>query len=295
MNNRDYISAIITQFSGQNNIIPIPTIYIKITEDYHTAALLNQLIYWSDRTHRKDGYFYKSYKEWEEEIFLSKYQVMRAVKKLKGMGIVETALKKANGAPTVHYKIDSKVVSQWIVKFLNNGKLNNSTKDSEETQQSLTETTTEITTERRDTRARESSKFNNTNNSNSEHGSKYQEIVEMYEKNFRIINGNDHDIINHWLNDFEEKGSQEAVEIMLYAMKVSIENNAYTFNYVQKVLNNWWQRNLITLEDVKRANKQPRKKKTRSNEKENWDNINLDEIENGKDKNDDMWNQFLDL
>lgn len=147
MNNRDYISSIITQFSGQNNIIPIPAIYLKITEDYPTAALLNQLIYWSDRTHRKDGYFYKSYKEWEDEIYLSKYQVMRSIKKLKSMGIVETALKKANGAPTVHYKVDSKVTSQWIVKFLNNGKSTNLTMDSEETQQSLTEITTEITTE----------------------------------------------------------------------------------------------------------------------------------------------------
>ncbi|ATN02452.1 conserved phage C-terminal domain-containing protein [Staphylococcus capitis] len=147
MNNRDYISSIITQFSGQNNIIPIPVIYIEITEDYHTAALLNQLIYWSDRTSRKDGYFYKSYKEWEEEIHLSKYQVMRATKKLKNMGIVETALKKANGAPTVHYKVDSKEISQWIVKKLHNGKLRNSTMDSEETQQSLTEITTETTTE----------------------------------------------------------------------------------------------------------------------------------------------------
>ena len=147
MNNRDYISSIITQFSGQNNIIPIPVIYLKITEDYPTAALLNQLIYWSDRTNRKDGYFYKSYKEWEEEIHLSKYQVMRSIKKLKNMGIVETALKKANGAPTVHYKVDSEVTSQWIVKFLNNGKSTNLTMDSEETQQSLTEITTEITTE----------------------------------------------------------------------------------------------------------------------------------------------------
>ena len=147
MNNRDYISSIITQFSGQNNIIPIPAIYLKITEDYPTAALLNQLIYWSDRTSRKDGYFYKSYKEWEDEIYLSKYQVMRSIKKLKSMGIVETALKKANGAPTVHYKVDSEVTSQWIVKFLNNGKSTNLTMDSKETQQSLTEITTENTTE----------------------------------------------------------------------------------------------------------------------------------------------------
>ncbi|XOD82273.1 conserved phage C-terminal domain-containing protein [Staphylococcus epidermidis] len=146
MNNRDYISSIITQFSGQNNIIPIPTIYIRITEDYPIAALLNQMIYWSDRTSRKDGYFYKSYNEWYEELHLTEYQVRRATKKLKSFGFVDTALKKANGAPTLHYKVDTKEVSEWILKKLQNGNLRNSRMDSEETQESLTEITTEITT-----------------------------------------------------------------------------------------------------------------------------------------------------
>lgn len=147
MNNRDYISSIITQFSGQNNIIPIPTIYIRITKDYPSAALLNQMIYWSDRTSRKDGYFYKSYNEWYEELHLTEYQVRRATNKLKSFGFVETALKKANGAPTLHYKVDTKEVSEWILKKLKNGNLRNLRMDSEETQESLTEITTEITTE----------------------------------------------------------------------------------------------------------------------------------------------------
>lgn len=147
MNNRDYISSIITQFSGQNNIIPIPTIYIRITEDYPSAALLNQMIYWSDRTSRKDGYFYKSYNGWYEELHLTEYQVRRATKKLKSFGFVDTALKKANGAPTLHYKVDTKEVSEWILKKLRNGNLRNSRMDSEETQESLTEITTKTTTE----------------------------------------------------------------------------------------------------------------------------------------------------
>ncbi|MEJ7334054.1 replication protein, partial [Staphylococcus epidermidis] len=41
----------------------------------------------------------------------------------------------------------SKVTSQWIVKFLNNGKSTYLTMDSKETQKSLTEITTENTTE----------------------------------------------------------------------------------------------------------------------------------------------------
>ncbi len=121
MNNRDYISSVITQFSGRNNVIPIPVIYIKITEDYPSAALLNQMIYWSDRTNRKDGYFYKSYSEWFDELHLTEYQVRRATKKLKSFGFVETALKKANGAPTLHYKVDTKEISEWILKKLKNG------------------------------------------------------------------------------------------------------------------------------------------------------------------------------
>lgn len=147
MNNRDYISSIITQFSGQNNIIPIPVVYVEITEDYPSAALLNQMIYWSDRTSRKDGYFYKSYNEWYEELHLTEYQVRRATKKLKSFGFVDTALKKANGAPTLHYKVDTKEVSEWILKKLKNGNLRNLRMDTEETQESLTEITTEITTE----------------------------------------------------------------------------------------------------------------------------------------------------
>lgn len=145
--NRNYIASIITKFSGQSNVIPIPVIYLEITKDYPTAALLNQMVYWSDRTKRNDGYFYKSYKEWEEELHLSKYQVRRSTDKLKELNIVDTALKKANGAPTLHYKIDLNTLQDWIVKKLNNGKLRNLTMDSEETSKSLTEITTENTTE----------------------------------------------------------------------------------------------------------------------------------------------------
>ncbi|HGN7085238.1 TPA: hypothetical protein ACKW31_002071 [Staphylococcus aureus] len=117
MNNRDYISSIISQFSGQNNVIPIPVIYLKITEDYPSAALLNQMIYWSDRTNRKDGYFYKSYVEWFEELHLTEYQVRRATNKLKSFGFVETALKKQ----MVHLLC----ITKSILKKFQNGFLRN--------------------------------------------------------------------------------------------------------------------------------------------------------------------------
>lgn len=267
------------------------------------AIILQQIHYWLKTTkHFYDGkrWIFNSYPNWVKQFpFWSERTIKRIFTSLEKQELLFVGnYNKAGFDRTKWYSINYETLNELVARPSGQNGTTSMTNCHDGRGQNVTTNTrdyTETTTERRDTRARASSKFNNTNNSNSEHDSKYQEIVEMYEKNFRIINGNDHDIINHWLNDFEEKGSQEAVEIMLYAMKVSIENNAYTFNYVQKVLNNWWQRNLITLEDVKKANKQPRKKKTRSNEKKNWDNINLDEIENSKDKNDDMWNQFLDL
>ncbi|HHV6154519.1 TPA: DnaD domain protein [Staphylococcus aureus] len=243
MNNRDYISSIISQFSGQNNVIPIPVIYLKITEDYPSAALLNQLIYWSDRTNRKDGYFYKSYKEWEEEIHLSKYQVMRSIKKLKNLGMVETTLKKANGAPTVHYKVDSKVVSQWIVKFLNNGKSTNLTMDSEETQESLTEITTETNKHRETDDVSKSFKYISAN----------LEIIQNPLKAERL---------EHEIKSFK----QDQFEIVKVATDYCKENNK-GLNYLLTVLKNW------NKEGVSDKESAENKLKPRNSKKETTDDV----------------------
>lgn len=59
VSNFDYINEIITAFSGNKRNIVIPKLYLEITDDYPTAAFLNQLVFWSDKSKRKDGYFIK--------------------------------------------------------------------------------------------------------------------------------------------------------------------------------------------------------------------------------------------
>ena len=132
MNNNEMIRGLIKSFSGMDRIITIPKIYIELTGDLNTAAFLNQVVFWSDKTSRKDGYFYKTYAEWESELCLSKYQIGNCVKKLKALEIVKTKVMKANGTPTVHYKLDYEVLQQWIVKKLNFQKSINQTLESEE-------------------------------------------------------------------------------------------------------------------------------------------------------------------
>ncbi|OOR18132.1 conserved phage C-terminal domain-containing protein [Bacillus mycoides] len=147
MSNYNTIRTIISQMSGQENIVVVPKLFVKLTGDLTTAILLNQIVFYSDKSKRKDGFFYKTYKEWEEEICLTERQVRYSTKKLVASGYVETALKKANGAPTVHYKLDYNKLVDSILTNCQNGNLHIVGMDPDKMSESLTENTTENTTE----------------------------------------------------------------------------------------------------------------------------------------------------
>lgn len=147
MSNYNTIRTIISQMSGQENIVVVPKLFVKLTGDLTTAILLNQIVFYSDKSKRKDGFFYKTYKEWEEEICLTERQVRYSTKKLVASGYVETALKKANGAPTVHYKLDFDKLLDSILTNCQNGNLHIVGMEPDKMSESLTENTTENTTE----------------------------------------------------------------------------------------------------------------------------------------------------
>lgn len=151
MGNQKHVSELIKSLSGQANIIAIPRIYIDLLDgDINAAMLLSQIVYWSDKSKRKDGWFYKSFSEWNQEIGLSQYKVKRATQMLQEKKLIQVALHRANGAPTLHYKLDFPLLTNSIMKFLDNRETLQSDyevslqSDYEETEQSLTEITTEI-------------------------------------------------------------------------------------------------------------------------------------------------------
>ncbi len=149
------VYALITQVAGQANILTIPRLFIDWTGDHITALLLSQVIYWSSRTADPEGWFYKSAKEWEEELAISDYQLARSTKKLAEAGL-ETKLRKIAGAPTQHFRIDQTTFVEWISEKLGNGIPTNSEMHFEETGkcisefsgEPLTETTAEINKQR---------------------------------------------------------------------------------------------------------------------------------------------------
>lgn len=132
MNNYDAMKFFLSSMSGQERIITIPKLYVEFMGNYPGAVLLNQIIFYSDKSKRTDGFFYKSYPDWHDELHLTEKQVRLAVTKMKELGFLETKLKKANGTPTLHYKLDLEALSDAILTF---GKNRNQPKGSIETDQ----------------------------------------------------------------------------------------------------------------------------------------------------------------
>ncbi len=99
---------VVRELSGQSANITISRPYISLFKGNYThAAVLSQLVFWSS-TKPQGEWFYKSNDELGEELSLTVDQVRNSVRQIKSKlnGVLETARKKANGAPTTHYRID---------------------------------------------------------------------------------------------------------------------------------------------------------------------------------------------
>lgn len=141
------IFNLITRFAGQENILSVPRVFCEATGSLEAGMLLSQLLYWSDKGHDPDGWFYKSYVEWSEHLFLTEYQVRKFSKQFEEAGFLETKLKKVNGSPTLHYRVKKAEFSEWILKNSRIQTANFPKPDLKisESYNKETETTTEIT------------------------------------------------------------------------------------------------------------------------------------------------------
>jgi uncharacterized phage protein (TIGR02220 family) len=147
LSNYTTIKELIKRFSGNENTFTVPKVYVQYTGDLTTAVLLNQIVFYSDKSKRTDGYFYKTYKEWEEDVCLTERQVRHSVTKLKDKGVLETKIMKANGSPTVHYKLEYDKLVESILTFCKIPNQHNVRIQPDNMSDSLTEITTENTTE----------------------------------------------------------------------------------------------------------------------------------------------------
>lgn len=142
MATRAEIFQLVASFSGQANVVTIPVAFIEITGDMQLGALLAQAVYWTDKLPPdRHGWFYKSSDEWQREIHVTDY----AVRKFKQLPYILTEKRKANGAPTLHWKVDTNLltdtISEWIRGKQRNESLSSTNPGLVESNESLTEIT----------------------------------------------------------------------------------------------------------------------------------------------------------
>ena len=140
---------LLARLLGQQNVLTVSReLIVALDHDIPAALLCSQLVYWTDRTEDPEGWIWKTYPQWHDELALTEYQVRRATDRLRKLGLVETKLAKVNGAPTLHYRFDLAEFSEWILEFLQNPTPTNSRNQSAETSGSLTPETTAETKQR---------------------------------------------------------------------------------------------------------------------------------------------------
>lgn len=84
----------------------------------NAAILFHQLDFWSGKTGRTDGWFYKSNRELSDETALTPKQLVLAVNKLKQAEFIETKLMRAEGHATTHFHL-LKTLNTTITKRSN--------------------------------------------------------------------------------------------------------------------------------------------------------------------------------
>lgn len=118
MTNQDDMIKLIRSISGQANVLTIPRVYIGFTKSHRAALFLSQCVYWSDRSRLPDGWFYKSFREWHEELGLNQHAVETCVKTLKAGEWLHTKIETVQKSPTTFYRADLDKIATSIRLYL---------------------------------------------------------------------------------------------------------------------------------------------------------------------------------
>lgn len=122
-------------------------VFVTLTGSVKAAILLSQAVYWQKRAKQKDGWWYKTAEEWEDETGLTRHEQDTARKQC------EKYLKSdLRGVPArLFWKVDDDALSADLIAVSEQTSLTESGKlDERKTANLNTETTTETTTEKRE-------------------------------------------------------------------------------------------------------------------------------------------------
>lgn len=235
------------------------------------SIFLQQLHYWTQHSNNViegDRWVYNSVKEWQKQFpFWSERTLHRMIKNLETENLI--VIGNFNKLPidrTKWYRINYEKLNSLVptVPILPNGHTyrQNGNMDLpkvvvglDNMATPLPEITTKITTEI-------------NNNDDDEHSKKNENQITktafaFYQENgFGILSPYIGDKIGAWIDDLSE-------DLVIYALKLSVENNARNWKYAETILRNWFNANLRTLAEVEAENKKREDAKQKNHFKSN--------------------------
>jgi hypothetical protein len=109
---------IIALFSGQSSVVTTPRLYIQLTGSHSLGSVLNQSVFWSNKSECQDGWFHKTYEDWTEEIQIPERTLRRLFDKLEKKGWLTTKVKKVRGINTKHVRPNMDNIIDSISRML---------------------------------------------------------------------------------------------------------------------------------------------------------------------------------
>ncbi len=108
----------------QFQTITFHRVFVDITGSINAALMLSNAIYWTNRLPpERDGWFYKTKEEWEQETGLTREQQDKARRQLQECGLIETRRAKISdeGVTAIWFRIDQQTLSKRLDQLPESG------------------------------------------------------------------------------------------------------------------------------------------------------------------------------
>ncbi len=104
---------------NHSDIRTVSALIAKAIGDQNAGLMAVRLMHWFPKSKKVGGWVYKSWRDWNAKCNLSQAQV----KRVHGSGFlemigIERTIMKANGTPTVHYRLEEIKLVQRLAEFL---------------------------------------------------------------------------------------------------------------------------------------------------------------------------------
>lgn len=119
VNEYDYDAPDLISELGQS--FSMPKLFVKLTGSHELGIILNQINFWTGKsTKLKNGWFSKSYEQWNAELFIPERSMRRYINKLIENNLIEKRIIKVNGIRTLCLRAKRENINNGLLLLISN-------------------------------------------------------------------------------------------------------------------------------------------------------------------------------